>query len=302
MRITVENVGFSYRNQMVLSDLTTQFEAGKIYGLLGRNGVGKTTFLSLLIGARMPKEGKLFFNGEPLYENEQAMASIGMFYQRNDLDRESDNTKVEDLFKKAHRFRENFDFSYAHGLAKKFNIDPSKRVSKLSKGSEAAVQVIMGLASRLPITIFDEVYLGMDAPSRTLFYNELLDEQERFPRTMIISTHLVSEMEHLFEEVMILNNGRLMIDESYQQLIEKGHTITGDAEAVAEVIQGYQVIGEQLLGPTKAVSIYGEIDDHMRLECENRQLRINQIPLQELFIALTERGGTDSELVNNRTL
>ena len=300
MLIRVENVHFAYRDHAVFKNVTTQFEAGKTYGLLGRNGVGKTTFLSLLIGARLATEGKVFFEGKSLYENERAMASMGMFYQRNDVDRETDNTKVEDLFKQTQLFRENFDLDYAKELAQKFKINTSKRISKLSKGSEAAVQVIIGLASRLPVTIFDEVYLGMDAPSRTLFYSELLDEQERFPRTIIISTHLVSEMEHLFEEVLILKNGRFIVDEAYQSLIEKGHTITGDSEAIEEVMRGYgyKVIGEQTLGQTKAVSIYGEMDEQTRHQCAVKNLRISQISLQDLFIALTEEEGDEGETVN----
>ncbi|WP_099302366.1 ATP-binding cassette domain-containing protein [Bacillus sp. Marseille-P3800] len=298
MLIHVENVHFAYRDHAVFKNVTTQFEAGKIYGLLGRNGVGKTTLLSLLIGARLATDGKVLFEGKPLYENERAMASMGMFYQRNDVDRETDNTKVEDLFKQTQLFRENFDLDYANELAQKFKINTLKRISKLSKGSEAAVQVIIGLASRLPVTIFDEVYLGMDAPSRTLFYSELLDEQERFPRTIIISTHLVSEMEHLFEEVLILKNGRFIVDEAYQSLIEKGHTITGDAEAIEEVMRGYKVIGEQTLGQTKAVSIYGEVDEQTRHQCAVKNLRISQISLQDLFIALTEEEGDEGETVN----
>ncbi|UTR07236.1 ATP-binding cassette domain-containing protein [Alkalihalobacillus sp. LMS6] len=300
MLIHVENVHFAYRDHAVFKNVTTQFGAGKIYGLLGRNGVGKTTLLSLLIGARLATDGKVLFEGKPLYENERAMASMGMFYQRNDVDRETDNTKVEDLFKQTQLFRENFDLDYANELAQKFKINTLKRISKLSKGSEAAVQVIIGLASRLPVTIFDEVYLGMDAPSRTLFYSELLDEQERFPRTIIISTHLVSEMEHLFEEVLILKNGRFIVDEAYQSLIEKGHTITGDSEAIEEVMRGYgyKVIGEQTLGQTKAVSIYGEMDEQTRHQCAVKNLRISQISLQDLFIALTEEEGDEGETVN----
>ncbi|GAF20691.1 ABC transporter ATP-binding protein [Bacillus sp. JCM 19047] len=289
--ITIENLCFSYGKTQILTNVSSQFEEGKIYGLLGRNGVGKTTLLSLLAGAQEAKEGMILFNGKPLFENQDAISAIGLFYQRNDLDREMDHSKVEDLFKKAKQFRKHFDLDYANELAQKFNLKTSKRMNKLSKGNEAVIQAILGLASRVPVTIFDEVYLGMDAPSRTLFYSELLDEQERFPRMFIVSTHLVSEMEHLFDEVKILENGQFSLDESYQTAVEKGNTLTGDAEAVSNVTKGLKVIREQVLGPTKAVSVFGELGEQVREQCVKQNIAISQMPLQDLFIALTaERG------------
>lgn len=123
------------------------------------------------------------------------------------------------------------------------------------------------------------------------FYSELLDEQERFPRMFIVSTHLVSEMEHLFDEVKILENGQFSLDESYQTAVEKGNTLTGDAEAVSNVTKGLKVIREQVLGPTKAVSVFGELGEQVREQCVKQNIAISQMPLQDLFIALTaERG------------
>src|SRR5690625_4792684 len=119
------------------------------------------------------------------------------------------------MVKDINRYRPHFDLKYSKELLKKFKLEDKKALPKLSTGKQSAFNVVIGLASRSPITIFDEVYLGMDAPARDLFYKELLKEQERHPRIMILSTHLVSEMDYLFDEVIIIKDGRILLQEAY---------------------------------------------------------------------------------------
>lgn len=90
-------------------------------------------------------------------------------------------------------------------------------MSELSKGMRSALQVVLGLASRAPITIFDEVYTGMDAPTRKKFYNEVLNEQAEHPRMFILSTHLVSEMDYLFDEIVMIHQGKYCFTMSTKQ-------------------------------------------------------------------------------------
>ncbi|MGV2787405.1 ABC transporter ATP-binding protein, partial [Clostridium perfringens] len=133
----------------------------------------------------------------------------------------------------------------------------------------------------------DEVYLGMDAPSREIFYRELLKDQEHHPRTFILSTHLVSEMDYLFEEVIIIHKGQFVLQDDYESLTSRGVSITGPAAKVDEFIQGMKVLNVQQLGSTKAVMVYGELNEASQLAAHRAGLEIGPISLQDLFIHLT---------------
>lgn len=152
---------------------------------------------------------------------------------------------------------------------------------------QSALNVTMGLASRAPITIFDEAYLGMDAPTREIFYKELLADQAERPRTMILSTHLVSEMDYLFDEVIIIDKGAFVLHEEYETLISRGASITGAAEEVDDFVSGMTQLNEQQLGNTKAVMVYGYLSEKDKQEALQRGLEVGPVSLQDLFIHLT---------------
>src|SRR5699024_5435096 len=133
-------------------------------------------------------------NGKEPFENAEIMQQVTLMYNK-DCTGETDHPLA--IVKDINRYRPHFDLKYAEKLLKKFKLDDKKALPNLSTGKQSAFNVVIGLASRSPITIFDEVYLGMDAPSRDLFYKELLKDQEKHPRTIILSTHLVSEMDYL---------------------------------------------------------------------------------------------------------
>src|SRR5699024_3960834 len=142
----------------------------------------------------------------------------------------------------------------------------------------------IGLASRSPVTIFDEVYLGMDAPARDLFYKELLKEQELHPRIMIVSTHLVSEMDYLFDEVIIINEGELLFHESYDVSVSHGVTIIGNKASVDTFANDKEVLTEELLGDTKSITLFGRFNESEKVSAIELGLSIGRVSLQDLFI------------------
>jgi len=153
---------------------------------------------------------------------------------------------------------------------------------------QSALNVTIGLANRSPITIFDKAYLGMDAPTREIFYQELLEDQLNHPRTIILSTHLVSEMDYLFDEVIIIDKGSLVLHEAYDDLISRGASITGSAKEVNHFVSDMQQLNAQQLGDTKAVMVYGDLNEKHRNEARRQGLDIGPISLQDLFIHLTK--------------
>ncbi|EFU42405.1 ABC transporter related protein [Paenibacillus vortex V453] len=282
--VQFDRVSVEYGGVEAVRDVSFSLPAGKIYGLLGRNGAGKTSLLSVLASYRTPSSGSVTIGGEVPFENANMMKEISFIY---DVDYKDESDKIKSTFESIARYRPHFDIDYGLELARKFNLPLNKQLKQLSKGMQSAFNVCIGLASRSPVTILDEVYLGMDAPTREIFYRELLEDQARHPRTFILSTHLVSEMDYLFEEVIIIHKGRLVLHEDYESLTSRGVSITGMAAKVDEFIRGMNVLNVQQLGSTKSVMIYGELSEESLITARRAGLELGPISLQDLFIHLT---------------
>lgn len=293
MNIKINNLSLNYGGYVALKDITLELSGEKIYGLLGRNGAGKTSLLSIIASFREPSTGSIAINGEVPFENAKMMQQVAFIYNKDYKDA-SENVKA--VLQKIQQYRPNFDMDYAEYLIEQFKLNKKKSIKQFSKGMQSALNVIIGLASRTPITIFDEVYLGMDAPSRDIFYKELLKDQENHPRIIILSTHLINEMDYLFDEVILLNKGEILLQEECYSFISKGAAITGNAKIVDNFVQGKKQINVQYLGNTKSVMIYGELHDHERKTALDKGLEIAPLSLNELFIHLTKEIDEDETI------
>lgn len=288
IKATIEIKGLTHQfdDQKALSEMDLLLETPKIYGLIGRNGAGKTTLLSLLAGYREVQEGEIKIFGEAVFENSSVTRNVS-YHGKPDYEEEDE--KVGAYFDFYQRYRPKFDKAYALRIAEVFEIPLDKKINKLSQGKQSALKGILGLASKTPVTIFDEVYLGMDAPSRTRFYKEVLEEQLKEPRLMIISTHLVSEMEYLFDHVLIMHQGKIMIDEPADEILERGFAVTGEKSQVEEFTKDLRVLHREALGQIQKVIIFGEKEKLREEVLERLNIEISEVSLQDLFIHLTEK-------------
>lgn len=284
-KVEANNISVSFNEFEALRDINFALENGKIYGLIGRNGAGKTSLLSLLAAYRKATSGEIKIDGENVFENEKAMAQVTFVHQTDYKDNHDTIIKYFDL---AERYRPTFDRKYAEQLVKVFQLPTNKPLRKLSTGMQSAFNVTIGLANRTPVTIFDEAYQGMDAPTREIFYNEVLEEQARNPRIFILSTHLISEMEYLFDEVLIIHQGKLVLQEEVDSLLERGYSVTGPTSDVIEVTAGLHVLNEEQLGGTKSMMLYGELTKEKEEEIQQKELEIGNVTLHDLFIHLTK--------------
>jgi len=284
--VNLKNLSLKYGDFTALQDISFSLSPQKIYGLIGRNGAGKTSLLALLASFRAPTSGTISIGGEDPFENAKIMRQVSFAYNREYTD---DDKPGKAYLEMSQRYRPNFDMDYARELAKRFGLPLDKRVKKLSRGMQSALDATLGLANRAPVSIFDEVYLSMDPPSRKIFYQEIIEDQNRFPRLMILSTYLVSEMEYLFDHVLILDQGRLVIDEDFETVINRGAAVTGPSAEVDAFVRDKKQLSSQQLGPTKSVMIYESISEAQRVEAQKRDLEIGPVSLQELFIHLTEK-------------
>lgn len=282
--VEVRDLTIRYGETVAVDGLSVKLDGGKIYGLLGRNGSGKTSVLSAVAAFRKAASGTVLVDGAEPFENAAVTRQVCFVRDRVDA---QDTDRVSTAFQMARALRPNWDEEYARSLMERFDVPLKKRIGALSRGAKSAVSVTIGLAARAPVTIFDEAYLGMDAPSRYAFYDELLSDYIAHPRTIIISTHLIEEVASLFEQVVIIDKGRLVAHDETEALRARGVSVTGPADAVAEFTAGRTVLGEQRLGGTSSTTIYGQLSDEERARAAAAGLELGPVGLQDLFVHLT---------------
>ncbi|MGG0459666.1 ATP-binding cassette domain-containing protein [Bacillus mycoides] len=273
-----------YKKKLAVNEVTINVENHKIYGLLGRNGAGKTTLLNLLAGQIISSSGSVSIFGENVFENSKAMQKICFVKVKEETHL---SNKIKEIFELCNMFYKNWDQKYAEELAGKFQLNMKEKYHKLSHGMQTVVGIIQGLASRAPITIFDEPTTGLDAAHRELFYSLLLEDYGEYPRTIILSTHLVEEVTHVIEDVIIIKEGRLVVQSSVEDLLQQGHIISGRKDKVDEFSINKKVINREIYGKKGIAVIWEELssDDYYSLEKEG--IAVDRITLQKLFIHIT---------------
>lgn len=282
----LQDLSVRYGATRALDGVGFRVEAGTICGLLGRNGSGKTTLLSTLAAFRRPSGGRVLVDGEEPFENARVMAGICLVREGGDLL----DDRVDAVLRYAARTRSTWDTALADRLVDRFGLARRKSVEALSRGQRSALGAAIGLASRAPLTLFDEVNLGMDAPTRYAFYEELLADYVAHPRTIVLSSHLIDEIERLFEHVVILDRGRLLVSDAAATLATSGVTVTGPADRVDAFVAGARVLRRQELGRTAAVTLHGTLDPDARRRAAELGLSLGAVGLQDLFVHLTETG------------
>lgn len=283
--VQADGLAVRYGRTEALSDVTIDLAPGRIHGLLGRNGTGKTTLMATLASFRAPHRGSVQIDGHNPFEDEHLMAGICLVRESGDVINDEAASTTLDIVQ---RSRPTFDRAYADRLLSTFGLDPGTKPSSLSRGQRSALGAAIGLASRAPLTMFDEVHLGMDAPTRQQFYDELIADFAEHPRTIIIASHLINEIESFLETVTILAGKTILLSDESERLRAQGTTLTGPTAVVARFCEGHTSVGHRDLGPTREVTLLEELDPATVRDAQDAGLSVGPASLQDLFIHLTK--------------
>lgn len=283
--IEVNNLTKRYRSTLAADNVSFTIEKDTIYGLLGRNGAGKTTVMSILTAQNFATSGDVRVFGEHPYENAKVLSR--MCFVRESQKYPDDATPAHAL-RIARIFYPHWDEEFAARLVDDFQLPLKTRIKKLSRGQLSAVGVIIGLASRAEITFFDEPYLGLDAVARQIFYDRLLEDYVAHPRTIILSSHLIDEVSNLLERVIVIDKGRVIIDESTEALRGHASNIVGEAAAVDAFTAGREVIHRETLGRVASVTVLGELTAEDLARLGDAGLDVGPVSLQQLIVRTTQ--------------
>ncbi|WP_102193735.1 ABC transporter ATP-binding protein [Microbacterium aurantiacum] len=290
--IEVQNLTKRYKDKRALDNVSLTVEGGAIYGLLGRNGAGKTTLMSILTAQNFASSGSVKVFGQHPYENTHVLSRL-CFVRESQKYPEDATPKV--AIGSAALFFPNWDQDFADQLIEDFQLPMKQRIKKLSRGQLSAVGVIIGLASRAEITFFDEPYLGLDAVARQIFYDRLLADYSEYPRTIILSSHLIDEVSNLIEKVIVIDNGRIILDEDTDAVRDRAVTIVGEAAKVDAWSAGREVLHREALGRVASVTVLGALSAEERAAVSDEGLDLAPVSLQQLIVRLTQSGATISE-------
>ena len=282
--LQAEGLCKTYGNVTALDHVNLTLEPGHIYGLIGRNGAGKTTLLAALTAQLPVEEGRVTYGGEPVWENEKALADLCFSRELSGkLGANVNSLRVKEYLKAGRMFYPHWDEEYAHRLTKQFSLNEKKRINALSKGMMSALTIVLALASRAPITMMDEPVAGLDIVAREDFYRLLLEDYAATGRTFVISTHILEEAATVFERVLILKEGRLIEDCDADELLARFCAVSGREDVVDAACTGYEVLHTETLGRQKCCTVRATADNIL---ARGLDVDCTALSLQKVFVAL----------------
>lgn len=276
MKLSCHNLTRKFGDTTALNGVNLCLDEPKIYGLLGRNGAGKTTLLRLITNYIQPTEGTITLDEQNVWENEKAQHQIFLVTETSYF-AEMNAHKLIQLMPEIYP---SFDKQQCLDYAKRFELDLNKKYTALSTGYKSVLRAVLSLSVHTPFLFLDEPTLGMDAFHRELFYKLLIESYSESPSCILLSTHLISEVEGLLENVIILDHGKVLIDESSEQLLAQGYCVSGRISDVDDYCSGKNVIGSSVVGGLKTTAVLGE------REQVPDTLEVTGLSLQQLFVQL----------------
>ncbi|WP_172650532.1 ABC transporter ATP-binding protein [Rhodococcus opacus] len=281
---SARGLGKRFGDFVALDGIDFSLQENKIYGLLGRTGAGKTTLMQILTGQEFQTSGVVEIFGQAPHENSRVLTDVCFVKEGQKY---PDDFRVGHVLATARHLLPHWNEELAQTLLEDFDLPLCRKVKKLSRGMTSALGVTVGLASRAPLTLFDEPYLGLDAVARHLFYDRLLADYAEHPRTVVLSTHLIDEISDLIEHVILIDKGRIVLDEDTDALREDAVVVSGLASLVADFTSNKTVLHRESLGNHERATVQASLSDSERDRAVDHGLHFEPLSLQQLVVRST---------------
>lgn len=209
------NLSKSFGDKEVLKNVNLEISEGRIIGLLGKNGTGKSTLIKLINDLLTATSGEILIKGEKI--GVESKKIISYLPERTYLDK---SWTVLEVIKFFEEFYDNFDAEKARKLLSDLSLDPAMKLSKMSKGMQEKVQLVLVMSRSADLYILDEPLGGVDPATREYILDTILSNFNE-GATVLLSTHLISDIERILDEVIFINNGEIVLHESADELRER---------------------------------------------------------------------------------
>ena len=213
--VKIENLNKSFGNKKILKDINLSISSGRIIGLLGKNGAGKTTLIKLINDLLTPTSGSILVNGNKI--GVESKKVISYLPERTYLNKQMKVSEVIDYFQE---FYEDFDSNKAKKLLNDLDLDIEEHLSKMSKGMQEKVQLVLVMSRNADLYILDEPLGGVDPATRDYILDTILSNFKD-NASVIISTHLISDIERILDEVIFIDRGKIVLQSEADKLRNK---------------------------------------------------------------------------------
>ncbi len=288
-----------YGKGNALNSVSFTIEENKITGVIGRNGAGKSTLLKTIAGFLKPSSGEVTVFTESPFNS--LKVSQNMIFIDDQMTMPQSLTLMDILHSASH-FYKNWDMQLAKGLFEYFSLNPDQFHQNLSKGMKSTFHSIIGLASRCPLTIFDEPTTGMDASVRKDFYRALLKDYLSHPRTILLSSHHLDEIEEIIEDVLLIKDGEKYLHLPIEELKEFAIGLSGRKAVVDRVTEGKEIIYQKTVGTDSTyVVIYNQLSEEEMKTARINGVEVSHVAPEDVCVYLTNKtkGGIDDVFNRN---
>ena len=279
--ITLKNLDFSYKNAAVFKNISLEFKEGNVYGLLGENGVGKTTLLKIISGLQFPNNGTCTVDDFiPSERNPYFLQNI--FYLPEEVITE--DTTPEKFINKLGVFYPRYDHSYFLNLMKELEVDANNKFNAMSYGQKKKSLLACALSLRTDYLLLDEPTNGLDIPSKALFRKVILqhgvstDFTDLHGTTIIISTHQVKDVENLIDPIVILDQDEVLLNATFEEISQRLYFEYG-AEKSDEALYSEMIPG----GYINVLPNTFNMESKVNVEALFNAVRCNKKKIREIF-------------------
>ena len=224
--LEIKNLSKSYGKKKVLKDINLTIPRDRIIGLLGKNGTGKSTLIKLINDLLTPTSGEILINGEKV--GVESKKIISYLPERTYLDK---SMTVDNVIEYFSDFYDNFDARKARKLLKDLDLDTTSKLSKMSKGMQEKVQLVLVMSRKADLYILDEPLGGVDPATRDYILDTILTNFDD-GASVIISTHLITDVERILDEVIFIDKGKIVLQSSADELRNK------EGKSIDEIFRG----------------------------------------------------------------
>lgn len=289
----IDHLSKHFGKNQVLTDVNFELAPNKIYALLGRNGAGKSTLMSIMIDALRANSGSVQMGGQQINDNDELLGKMYLMSSESALDNVMFQRylKLKNIFKSNESLYGGFDWQTAERLIGAFGLSLDVAYAKLSTGQKTLAKLVLALCLPVDYVFLDEPVLGLDANHRDLFYQELLKSYELRPRTFVISTHLIEEIDQLVEHVLILDEERIIADDTTEHLLDQSFLVSGPQKAVDTYTKDLHVIHQRTLANIKYDYVFSQLNDQQEIP---DTVKVEHYDLQHLFMYLTHDRGVEN--------
>lgn len=293
--IEVKNLSKSFDSIKAIDHINAKIEDGHVFGLIGTNGAGKSTFMRMLSGVLKPEEGEILVDGEPVYDNPAVKEKI--FYISDDQYYFRSGTPV-DMLKLYQTCYPAFDGAKWKSLMEKFGLDEKRKVNTFSKGMKKQLSVICGICANTKYLLCDETFDGLDPVMRQAVKALFVKEMDERGLTPVIASHNLRELEDICEYVGLLHRGGILLEKDIDDMklnIHKLQCVIREDEMLQKIRSSLEVVTIDNRGSLYTVTVRGDKEKILEfMELLNPVFyELLPLSLEEIFISETEVKGYD---------